>query len=210
MKKFLVLLLCGMTSLCMACGSSDVSKTDDVQEVVSDEDEEIEDDEDDKEEEESNQKEDKSDVNEEDSDDASADKADKNDSADDSIDLNTIYEDISSNVELVSPMLASNDYIYNYYGVDTSVMSDYFFVISEDPTSAETIIVAKAVSDSDVEAIKASLETVLFEKGIEMENYLPAEYEYIKNEEVSVKGDYVILVISHNADAIKSIINNYL
>jgi len=124
--------------------------------------------------------------------------------------VSEIANEISSSVELVSPMTMSDDFIFNYYGIDTSTLSEYSFVTSEEATSAETVIIVKVADASQTDTIKGQLQAILDEKAGEMEDYLPEEYEIVKKASVTVKGDYVYLVISNSADAIQAILDKYI
>lgn len=120
-----------------------------------------------------------------------------------------IEKEIESSVSLVAPMAMSDDFIFNYYGIDTSSLAEYSFVMSEEATSAETIIIIK-VADGSTDQVKGQLQAILDEKAMEMEDYLPEEYEIVKKASVTVKGDYVYLVISNSASEIQSIIDKYI
>lgn len=124
--------------------------------------------------------------------------------------ISEIAKEISSSVALVSPMEMSDDFIFNYYGIDTSTLAEYSFVTSEEATSAETVIIVKVADASSTDTIKGQLQAILDEKASEMEDYLPEEYEIVKKASVTVKGDYVYLVISDSADAIQAILDNYI
>ena len=78
--------------------------------------------------------------------------------------------------------------------------------MSEDATSAETIIIMKAKSAETVEELKSCLQVVVDEKKNEMENYLPEQFAIVEKSTVQVKGQYVWLVISENAGTITEII----
>ena len=124
--------------------------------------------------------------------------------------LNSIYNTISSSVSLVSPMEPTEDFIFNYYGIDVSMLNDYLFVMSEDATSAETIIILDAANEEDAASYAELLETLVSDKELELQDYLPEEYAITHDSEVVTDGNYVWLVISHNRDSIVDIIENNL
>ncbi len=119
-----------------------------------------------------------------------------------------IYTEIETSVELYSPFCWDDDYISNYYGIDVSTLDEYVFSISEDATSAESVIIMKAKNASDTAALSDCLQIVVDEKKNEMENYLPEQFKIVEKSSVQTKDNYVWLVISENADAITKIIED--
>ena len=111
-----------------------------------------------------------------------------------------IYEEITQKVELCSPVTMTDSFISNYYGIDPDKLEEYVFSMSEDATSAETIIIMKVRNEADTEEISAALETVRDEKSGEMKDYLPAQFEIVDKSSVKTEGSYVYLVISERAD----------
>lgn len=117
-----------------------------------------------------------------------------------------IYKDITDNVALISPVEMQDEFIANYYGIDPDVLEEYVFEMSEDATSAETVVIMKVKDAADVENIKNALGVVIDEKRAEMENYLPEQFEIVDKSQVESKDNYVWLVISNNRDAILELI----
>ena len=117
-----------------------------------------------------------------------------------------IYEEITQKVELCSPVTMRDSFISNYYGIDPDKLEEYVFSMSEDATSAETIIIMKVRNEADTEEISAALETVRDEKSGEMKDYLPAQFEIVDKSSVKTEGSYVYLVISERADEIIRVI----
>ena len=68
--------------------------------------------------------------------------------------------EITQKVELCSPVTMTDSFISNYYGIDPDKLEEYVFSMSEDATSAETIIIMKVRNEADTEEISAALETV--------------------------------------------------
>lgn len=124
--------------------------------------------------------------------------------------LTDVYAAITDEVELVSPMEPSPDFIMNFFGINISEYEEYVFEMSEDAVSAETIIMIRTNGSDQTDSAKAALEGFVDNKKMELENYLPEEYDIVADSEVVIKDDYVYLVISHNADAITAIIENNL
>lgn len=117
-----------------------------------------------------------------------------------------IYEEIAQSVELYSPVEMADSFISNYYGIDPEKLEEYVFVMSEEATSAETIVIMKVKDEGDIEKISSALQVVVDEKKGEMEDYLPEQFEIVDKSSVKSKGNYVYLVISESKDAIEKII----
>ena len=117
-----------------------------------------------------------------------------------------IYEEITQKVELCSPVTMTDSFISNYYGIDPDKLEEYVFSMSEDATSAETIIIMKVRNEADKKSISPALETVRDEKSGEMKDYLPAQFEIVDKSSVKTEGSYVYLVISERADEIIRVI----
>lgn len=119
-----------------------------------------------------------------------------------------IYDEITANVEMVSPFCWDEEFITNYYDIDVTELEEYVFSMSEDATSAETVIIMKAKDAASVSALSDCLQLVVDEKKSEMENYLPEQFDIVVKSSVQTKDNYVWLVISENADAILKIIED--
>ena len=124
--------------------------------------------------------------------------------------VNEIYQEVTEQVSLESPVCMDDDFISNYYGIDVSTLEEYVFSMSEDATQAETVVLMKAKDGADTGEIVSALETVVDEKKNEMENYLPEQFEIVEKSEVKTRDRYVWLVISQQADAITDIIEKDL
>lgn len=122
--------------------------------------------------------------------------------------ISDIYDEITKSVTLYSPFCWDDEFISNYYGIDVAGLEEYVFSMSEDATSAETIIIMKAKDASSVSGLSDCLQMVVDEKKNEMEDYLPEQYEIVAKSSVQTKDNYVWLVISENADAITGIIED--
>lgn len=117
-----------------------------------------------------------------------------------------IYNEIEQGVELISPVPMGDGFITNYYGIEPEKLEEYVFAMSEEATSAETVVIMKVKDAGDVEAMCKALQVVVDEKRSEMQDYLPEQFEIVDKSSVKSKGNYVYLVISGQADAILQII----
>lgn len=121
-----------------------------------------------------------------------------------------IYQEIGQKVALESPVCMDEEYIVNYYGIDTALLEEYVFSMSEDAAQAETVIIVKVKEKDDAAGIVECLQTVAEEKKNEMENYIPEQFAIVEKSKIVEKDNYIWLVISENADAITDIIESGL
>lgn len=124
--------------------------------------------------------------------------------------MQEIYEEIAENVEQPEMVTLNDNYIANYYGIDLSLLEDYLFASAEDVIYADTIVLIKVKEESSAQTMKDVLDTMITQKKLELENYLPEQFQIVEKSEVVVTGSYVYLVISENAEEIQRVIAQYL
>lgn len=117
-----------------------------------------------------------------------------------------VYQEIEQTVSLKSPQCMDEDFILNYYGIDTTGLEEYVFSMSEDAAQAETIILMKVNNPEDLEMFADCLQTIVDDKKNEMEDYIPEQFAIVEKSKVQTKDNYLWLVISDNADEITDII----
>lgn len=120
--------------------------------------------------------------------------------------LSDIYAQIEEEVELPAMLSLNENYISNYYGIDPSLLEEYVFSNAEEVIYADTVIMMKVKSETDAEGITEALETMLEHKKLELENYLPEQFELVDKAEIKISGSYIYLVISKDAEKIEAII----
>lgn len=121
-----------------------------------------------------------------------------------------IYQEIEQTVALKSPQCMDEDFILNYYGIDTAVLEEYVFSMSEDAAQAETIILMKVKNPEDLETFADCLQAIVEDKKDEMENYIPEQFAIVEKSKVQTRDNYIWLVISDNADEIIDLIESGL
>ena len=121
-----------------------------------------------------------------------------------------IYQEIEQTVSLKSPQCMDEDFILNYYDIDTAELEEYVFSMSEDAAQAETIILMKVKNPKDLEIFADCLQTIVDDKKSEMEDYIPEQFAIVEKSRVQTRDNYLWLVISDNADEITDIIESGL
>ncbi len=123
--------------------------------------------------------------------------------------MQEIYEEIIETVEQPEMVTLNDNYIANYYGIDLSLLEDYLFASAEDVIYADMIVLMKVKEESSAQTMKDSLDTMVTQKKLELENYLPEQFQIVEKSEVVVTGSYVYLVISEKAEEIQGVIAPY-
>lgn len=124
--------------------------------------------------------------------------------------IQEIYQEIEQTVSLKSPQCMDEDFILNYYDIDTAALEEYIFSMSEDAAQAETIILMKVKNPEDLETYADCLETIVDDKKSEMEDYIPEQFAIVEKSKVQTRDNYLWLVISDSADEITDIIESGL
>ncbi len=122
--------------------------------------------------------------------------------------ISSIYDSIAPMAE-GTLVVMDDSYISNYYGIDTADLSEYVFAQSDDPKSAETIIMFRCADAEKMKTYSGAVENSLNQREEELANYdLPDEAKLVKNAKVTKKGDFVYLVISDKSGDMSKIIKD--
>ena len=125
-----------------------------------------------------------------------------------SVSISTLYDSISPMAE-GTLVVMDDSYISNYYGIETANLSEYVFAQSDDPKSAETIIMFRCSDKDKLKTYQSAVENSLNQREEELANYdLPDEAKLVKNAKVTKKGDFVYLVISDKSGDMSKIIKD--
>ena len=60
-----------------------------------------------------------------------------------------IYDLVTESVTLISPVIMQDNFIENYYNIDPALLEEYVFSMSEEATSAETVVIMKLKDKAD-------------------------------------------------------------
>lgn len=124
------------------------------------------------------------------------------------VSVSTVYSGISPMAE--GTLVEMNDnYISNYYGIDVADLQEYVFAQSDDPKSAETIIIFKCQDTEKRKLYVEAVENALNQKYDELTNYdLPDEAKLVKQSKIKKSDDLVYLVISDKSKEMNKIIKD--
>ncbi len=130
--------------------------------------------------------------------------------AESSSELKGVFAQVKESVELPEMAELNDKLLERYYGLSSDEVSDYAGGVASSGVNQDEVVLIKAADDSQVETIRAALQTRYDSKLAQQENYNADEAEKIRNCEVAVNGSYVTLIISNDAAAISDIVNSAL
>ena len=121
------------------------------------------------------------------------------------VELSGVYESVAD--KLPSMMLMDADSMMNFYGVDASLCSQYVMAICADGLRADEVWLLEANDEAALAELKEMAEYRLEAKEGETINYLPDQYEIVKEAELYTKGLVLVFIVSPDVDAIKSAVD---
>lgn len=74
----------------------------------------------------------------------------------------------------------------------------------------DEVVIIKAKDEASIPAINEAIQTHIENQMAAFENYLPENYEMVKNHILKTKGNYVLLAISKDAEKIEEVFDNAL
>lgn len=118
-----------------------------------------------------------------------------------------IWSSISAQIQFPALMDSTATDVSALYGIDASILDDFCLKIPAMTVSATEIFIAK-VSAENLETVKGGIalrkQTLLDQ----WSTYLPDQYDLVENAKVVTSGNYILFVISADADSIVSIFNS--
>ena len=116
------------------------------------------------------------------------------------VSANEMMNEMLAKVEQPMMMELTDEQVKDIYNIDPEKLADYAIRIPMMNVKSNEIAILKVKDVADVpaveEAVKQRAETVQQQ----FETYLPDQYENAKNYKVVTKGNYVLFVISDQAD----------
>ena len=121
--------------------------------------------------------------------------------------VQSVWNEISA---LDMPMMTTvNDALLSsIYGINASDLVEYVCKMPAMNTTATEFFIGE-VKDGKMDTVKAALEARQDALDEEWSKYLPEQYELVQNYQLVTSGNYVIFVISDQADEAVSAFNTY-
>ncbi len=108
---------------------------------------------------------------------------------------------VAMSMELGAEFEGTDAYMTDLFGIDLSLVEEWYGKVTQVNTSSDVILLIKAVP-GQVEAVKAALEAARDSRAANCEMYLESEFIKASNGRVVTKGDYAILVIAGDSTRI--------
>lgn len=121
------------------------------------------------------------------------------------VELSGVYDSVAG--QLPSMMLMDADSMMNFYGVDAALCEQFVMAICADGLRADEVWLLEAKDAASLAELKEMAESRLAAKEGETINYLPDQYEIVKEAELYTKGRVLVFIVSPEVDAIKSAVD---
>ncbi|MEK4231063.1 DUF4358 domain-containing protein [Solibacillus sp. FSL H8-0538] len=112
--------------------------------------------------------------------------------------------------EVEQPMLMElqPDQVKEFYNIDPEMLDEYSIRIPMMNVKTNEIAILKVKNAEDIPDVESAVKQRAENVKKQFETYLPDQYENAKNYKLITKGNYVLLVISEEADALVKVYNS--
>ena len=115
---------------------------------------------------------------------------------------NEMVDEMLAKVEQPMMMEVTGEQVQEVYNIDPEKLEDYAIRIPMMNVKTNEIAILKVKDAADVSAVEEALKQRAQTVQQQFETYLPDQYENAKNYKLVTKGNYVLFVISDQADAL--------
>ena len=113
---------------------------------------------------------------------------------------NEMVDEMLAKVEQPMMMELTGEQVQEVYNIDPEKLADYAIRIPMMNVKSNEIAILKVKDAADVSAVEEALKQRAQTVQQQFETYLPDQYENAKNYKLVTKGNYVLFVISDQAD----------
>ena len=113
---------------------------------------------------------------------------------------NEMVNEMLSKIEQPMMMELTDEQVQDIYNIDPEKLADYAIRIPMMNVKSNEIAILKVKDVADVPAVEEAVKQRAATVQQQFETYLPDQYENAKNYKVVTKGNYVLFVISDQAD----------
>lgn len=124
-------------------------------------------------------------------------------SANKEVDFKTFAQSLKSQIDVSSMKEGDADKLKRFYGIEASEYEDFMLFLPPSNIKADELLILKAKSKDNVNLLKEKVEKRINEQSMSFKDYLPNEYALIQKNVVEVKGQYILLSISKDADKVQ-------
>ena len=113
---------------------------------------------------------------------------------------NEMMDEMLTKIEQPMMMELTDEQVQEVYNIDPEKLADYAIRIPMMNVKSNEIAILKVKDEADVPAVEEAVKQRAQIVQQQFETYLPDQYENAKNYKVVTKGNYVLFVISDQAD----------
>lgn len=124
-------------------------------------------------------------------------------------DNESVFETIKNTKTPVFGMMmeVTKDQVKDVLNIEESDVEEFLMKMPMMMTQSNTYIIVKPASGKE-NVVKDALEEYMSKLETQWQNYLPDQYELVKNRKVEKIGDYLIYIVSNNNDLVFNTISN--
>ncbi|MBY0756280.1 DUF4358 domain-containing protein [Clostridium sardiniense] len=119
------------------------------------------------------------------------------------ISVNNIVKEIEVAHDLSSMRKGDSKVLKRYYGLNSNDLEEFCLYLPSSTMDVDEILIVKVKNKKQIESIEDSMEDRANKQLESFKDYAPEQANLIENNEIAVRGNYVIFVISKDAEAIK-------
>lgn len=117
--------------------------------------------------------------------------------------VNNIVKEIQVAHDLSSMRKGDSKALKRYYGLNSNDLEEFCLYLPSSTMDVDEILIVKVKNKKQIESIEDSMEERANKQLESFKDYAPEQANLIENNEIAVRGNYVIFVISKDAEAIK-------
>lgn len=119
------------------------------------------------------------------------------------ISVNNIANEIEVEHDLSSMRKGDSKALKRYYGLNSNDLEEFCLYLPSSTMDVDEVLIVKVKNKKQIESIEDSMEERANKQLESFKDYAPEQANLIENNEIAVRGNYVIFVISKDAEAIK-------
>lgn len=126
------------------------------------------------------------------------------------VSVKSIADKISQGTDITNMKEANAEKLNKLYGISENDVEEFSLYAASSNILADQIAIFKVKDVSNVDVIKGQIDKKIDKLSKDFKDYLPAEYDKIQKNIVSVKGNYILFVISNDSEKISKIFEDEL
>lgn len=121
-----------------------------------------------------------------------------------------VYANVTKDLEAAKQIPMDGDLFKDNYGIDTSILEDYNVMMPMMIVKARECAIFKVKDVKDIPKVVDGINKRLNTLENTWKQYLPDQYELVKNKKIIQKDKYILFVIDEHADKIVQNFNNII